>query len=386
MRRTFRAYCAKCDAAVSIPPKEKRDGYNCPLPCGGYLHELKGGHAGRVEKQGAQKGAPVAPEVLAEMAPTADAPSVQRSGAARIHDCTVYVTDEWTDRSETGPLDAMRYALGQLRARGWTVTLDPETASRSACIAHGYFVGHVATPAGPLELCAHAYGCGIEVKFFQNMNRENPNGGRYDHDQWSRMPPIVRLRAACDMAALARAFAMCGYHVPASRSFEIVALIGWQRHPTQGARTALEYFNARWDSGYPAGYQRFKRDADGWPVAEEYRSWSYRDRDGRELERGAVYYHRRSYGDAIGRIARGTAWPCMNGSVILWTNDGPVHVDGASRLFRCDRPDMMPRRAHPRRTDKLLRLFDAATKAKQWRRVGALAGVLARDEERKATT
>lgn len=73
-----------------------------------------------------------------------------------------------------------------LAADGFDVQKDPEV---DKIIRHDYYIGKFRD----LEFAAKKYQNGFEIEFFQNVNFENPNGGRYDYDRFSKMPRMIQL-------------------------------------------------------------------------------------------------------------------------------------------------------------------------------------------------
>lgn len=73
-----------------------------------------------------------------------------------------------------------------LAADGFDVQKDPEVHK---IIRRDYYIGKF----HDLEFAARKYQNGFEIEFFQNVNFENPNGGRHDFDKFSKMPRMIQL-------------------------------------------------------------------------------------------------------------------------------------------------------------------------------------------------
>lgn len=73
-----------------------------------------------------------------------------------------------------------------LAADGFDVQKDPEVHK---IIRRDYYIGKF----HDLEFAARKYQNGFEIEFFQNVNFENPNGGRHDFDKFLKMPRMIRL-------------------------------------------------------------------------------------------------------------------------------------------------------------------------------------------------
>ncbi len=377
-RRIVRALCTRCGAGVTVPQGASVRDYYCPHPCGGFLSPRKGPSHGLVIKQGAKQYAPVDHAVLRAMAPPLDAPAPPpQAGTARVTDCGI---DVWYEDVNDAVSEAMlRHGLAVLQARGWSVMVDPNAAANHAGIARNHFVGACRTPAGPLEMAAQCMGRHVEFKFFQPDRAENPNGARYDFRPSQRMDPMPLRRALCDIAALGRACAAVDLAGAPTTPMAVRRALARWGNDTADATTPLEWFNARWNKGEPPGRQRFERGPDGWPVEREYAGscCPYLDRDGAPIVHGGVYCARATYGDGKGYLMIGTAWKDLGNSMLLWVNGTPHHVQMRD-LFRCDAPALLPRRFVGGQRERLAKMLDDATRAKAWKRVAVLAGVLDR--------
>ena len=73
-----------------------------------------------------------------------------------------------------------------LAADGFNVQRDPDV---DKIIRKDYYIGKF----HDLEFEAKKYPNGFEIGFFQNVVYENPNGGRYDFDKFSKMPRMIQL-------------------------------------------------------------------------------------------------------------------------------------------------------------------------------------------------
>lgn len=74
-----------------------------------------------------------------------------------------------------------------LRSSGWIIENDKSVAK---CIQYCHFYGKYKE----LEFKAAIYPAGFEIKFFQNINVENSNGGYYDFDRYEKMPYLTKKR------------------------------------------------------------------------------------------------------------------------------------------------------------------------------------------------
>lgn len=80
--------------------------------------------------------------------------------------------------------------LHMLADEGFKVEKDPETLKYYKIISRDHWHGR----RGDLEFYAHKFPAGFEITFFQNVNFENPHGGKYDFDKLEKMPYLIRLQ------------------------------------------------------------------------------------------------------------------------------------------------------------------------------------------------
>lgn len=98
------------------------------------------------------------------------------------HDTSLHL---WLDDPKDPAVMSTRDQLvTHLRSRGFHVENDQ---SVNEIIRDGYHVGH----KGSLEVDIKASGRSLEIKFFQNIVRNNPNGGRYDFNKRQKMPFLI---------------------------------------------------------------------------------------------------------------------------------------------------------------------------------------------------
>jgi hypothetical protein len=203
--------------------------------------------------------------------------SARNDGRIRIHDTTLTVWEEpgGVDAAyeEAFTRDVFKPLRGFMRKRGWVVTRDPEGKKRYKCISKWMWVASF----GDLQATLRLSGRSIEILFFQEINRENPNGGRYDFRRFHRMPYTVRLRFLVELRALIDHLQQAhGYHGPTLADVEgseyarLVRTCAYGRE-TLPTEDPLRSFNERWDmeSDRRRGEHRFRRDETGWPTRDE---------------------------------------------------------------------------------------------------------------------
>lgn len=80
--------------------------------------------------------------------------------------------------------------LHMLADEGFKVEKNPEVLKNYRIISRDHWYGR----RDDLEFEASKFPAGFEIIFFQNINFENPNGGKYDFDKLEKMPYLIRLQ------------------------------------------------------------------------------------------------------------------------------------------------------------------------------------------------
>lgn len=256
--------------------------------------------------------------------------------------------------------ERFRSVLARLRDhRGFRVHQDTTAHPR---IRRCYYVGR----KGDLEFCAEAHGRTFKIEFFQNVNVENPNGGRYDYGKFARMPRTMQLACAVEMSHVLRKLNELGYVLEGTRqgitSADLLAVLRHAQGRTDEG-DPLANFNRGWSS------HRFERDASGWPTVAAVSSGWPKDRDGRPLVSGETMYCRQR-----GRLFRGIARPGPNGQWHLISNGSDACVQPRD-LFRCEDPSAEPRRLVPGQLRRVRAELERALRANAYQRVETLSRV-----------
>lgn len=283
----------------------------------------------------------------------------------------------WEERGKPcDPIDArmlevLKSVMSRLRDhRGFQVRQD---ASVHKLIRRAHYVGR----KGDLEFHAETGGRTFSITFFQNVNIENPHGGRYDFRKFERMPKLMQLACVVEMSHVLRKLVELGYVLEGRRqAITSTDLLSVLRHAQGRADEGnpLAKFNRTWGDGFGTE-PRFERDESGWPSAKamDLKGWVAKDRDGLPVEVGSLMYCR----DAKGHLFRGIARPVPNGQ---WKVLGPggtsAHAWASRDLFR-DATGNARRFVHGQAA-RLRKELDKALRADNYRRVAALADVLRR--------
>lgn len=284
----------------------------------------------------------------------------------------------WEENVDTPAIRGrFRSVLARLRDhRGFRIVQDE---SVHKLIRPGYYNGR----KGALEFRAEQSGRTFSIEFFQNVNIENRNGGRYDFRKFERMPRTMQLACAVEMSHVLRKLLELGYVLEGTRqgitSANLLAVLRHAQGRTDEGDPLMQ-FNRGWnfDSDWKRG-GRFERDESGWPTVKAVCCGTPKDRDGRLLVSGETMYCRRK-----GRLFRGVARPAPNGQWVLLSHGRMVHVH-ERELFRCEDPSAEPRRLVPKQRERLRVELEKSVKANAYRHVEALARVLARTTESNST-
>ena len=122
---------------------------------------------------------------------------MKREGTIKICNTSLNVWESPVD--EKGMRQAFRTLLGCLRRRGYTVRQDPRMLKDFPSIASGHWLVNL----GDLQATVDHTGRHIKIEYFQDLNVENSNGGRYDFSKYSRMDRRMQLRLIIEMGLTA---------------------------------------------------------------------------------------------------------------------------------------------------------------------------------------
>lgn len=297
--------------------------------------------------------------------------------AARAYDTIVDVHSD-----DDAALALGRAMVERLRLRGFDIDRDQEHDRQYKTLRGLRWLGR----KGDLEVVVELGARSSSAEFFQNVaNVENSHGGRYEFDKFKRMPRAMQLQCAVEMAAVLRALVDRGSDLGAidhrwpATDYDLsrlpLSILRIADGRTRREESPLEQFNRLW------GAERFKRDETGWPSSSEYWSWPSRDRDGKPLRAGDMKYFRpNNYsGPGKGYLMCAQVFPGVNGEWFPIANGVIVaRLLHAKDFFDCESPELEPRRSVPKQRDRLEAELRVALDHKEFRRVRALADVLAR--------
>lgn len=160
--------------------------------------------------------------------------------------------------------------IRKLGQRGFIVGKDPRIEREHKILSRWHREATYQTTQGTLYVSMHFFPRGVEFEGWQNVNHENPHGGKYDFDKLARMPYLIR------MAWLKFESIAVGYLMSQGLALRP------QRRRYQD--DPLGAFNDDWEMN------RFRRDESGWPNESELRLWKQIDADGIPMRQGSFRY------------------------------------------------------------------------------------------------
>jgi hypothetical protein len=299
---------------------------------------------------------------------TADARASVRTGSAPrpgvVHVVNGTHCAIWEESKDfDGVAKIFRETVAMLRGRGWT--LGPHRI---------YKTDGILGTKGALGVAGHSSGRTCELEFFRTAKPwDNQNGPEYEFQKWERIKaasaaaPGLRLLAIVEMAHVVGKWLQYGYDfkngdrtAPIAR--EVLRMA--EDRPYYG--DALEAMKRSWSNHY---------DKDGgWLPDGRYRD-AMSHTPG--VKRGDVVYFRPDYGAGDHYLQRGIAYPDFNGSWMIDNGSEYIRNVFPRNIFRAY-PEGDRRRVVPGQRDRLESELERARKAKAWKRVGTLAGVLER--------
>lgn len=225
----------------------------------------------------------------------------------QLHDATVFIrraTEKY--RAKPDDREFLKRLVKFFRSHGFTCAIDPRTAKDYPSLKYDHYKGK---HKDGLEVSLGRSGMQIEVKFFQSIIADNPNGGEYDFHREKNMPYLIRLRylwALKQLRALLEFYDYrCATLPPTTDAIE------------QIRRSRDEDFSGRWAA---TGNREW--------IGEWY-SYNCTDGDGNQIKEGDVYYTR----DFKGYLVRGVAYYRLNSMWQLVSNGRSVAHVSCGRCF-----------------------------------------------------
>lgn len=231
-----------------------------------------------------------------------------------------------------------------LKRRGFTFQQDPETAKRYPSLRSSHHVG------GKKNLRFHTNytGIRIEVTFFEDLVRDNKNGGRYHYDKLKKMPYLLQLRTRHEITLLCSLLSSLSF-TDASRP----------NHKSTWKQVACK--------------RREVMDFHGIGFYEKPTySYNATDADGNILRDGDFRY----FYDYRGHIGCGHVYYDLNASWYVVTNDSAYYVVSCGELFATFTGMRRKPLSRDARRSKLKSLEEKAVNAKNYERAIVLRDLL----------
>ena len=241
-----------------------------------------------------------------------------------VRECRIHYTNR-IEKRVTFDQEYAHYRLFHelmdfMREMGFSIEKDPEIRARFKSIADCYWYGK----KGGLEFNAEYYPAGFKIKFFQNENYVNQNGGRYDFNKWEKMPYRIRLEMIRTMMYIKEFF----------RRYPIRDISDPE---CDGAESEIKLRFAE-SFHHPEKTMDFDlHDLDG-TVGSKYDENNL-DRDGKEILNGQIKYTR----DYKGYLVRGRVYYDLNRNWIVILNQGEWICRMCNELFDLQEGDVRGR-------------------------------------------
>lgn len=225
------------------------------------------------------------------------------------------------------------------KENGFRFHQDPDIKKRYRCLAKTHFAGS----RRGVHFTSHIYPAGFEYSFYEDVIRDNPNGGKYHFDKMAKMPYLRRLA------------------VQLIRRKVIGWLLenGFQDHSGKNPSDADEWIRAHRESLEDfQGHDFYVR---------EKPSYNTEDGDKRTLRDGDLRYFR----DYSGHLLRGLVYHHINN--MWWVKVSPFEARniGAHDLFSYD-PARHKQKEVPRRIEKMKRNLARHIKREEFEKCAGL--------------
>lgn len=259
-----------------------------------------------------------------------------------FHDSSVSVWGTKPDPKSTsflgGDWKAYTAVRDLLKRQGYTIGVDPETKARYKRIWRYHHAGQ----RKDVLFCSNIYPAGFEFKFYEDVIRDNRNGGKYHFDKMQKAPYLWRL----SVELIHR---------------KISALLekrGFRNGTSQPPATALEAVEKRqkgWMESHPYIFK------------EPPHSYNATDEDGALLLGGEV----RCFRTRNGHLSRGIVWRGANNCWDLVLNRTEWTNEATFRLFTYD-PKKHERKVSVDPLVNISRALERAVQARNYLRAAAI--------------
>lgn len=197
-----------------------------------------------------------------------------------------------------------------MKSVGYKVGRDRRIEEEYSCLSKDHWQG----VKGQLEFKAERYPRGFSIKFYQNVNFKNRNGGEYDFDKFRMAPYLIRLQWIVDSKKIAEFIESILLEVKCHTEIE---------YKKSEDKIKQHYYKDWHKEQKDMNYEL--SDLDG-QTEDEYNS---KDRDGEILYNGDIKYYR----DYNGRLARGKIYHNINNMWWVILNDTEYTNVASFELF-----------------------------------------------------
>lgn len=245
---------------------------------------------------------------------------ISKNSASLHFHCNPSERHGWNDRRDWSHYAVLNRLINFLRTRGWNIQKD---MSVPPIIRRGRWCGN----KSGLEFKTERYPAGFKFEFFQNINFENPYGGYYDFDKFSKMPYLIRLEFLNELRHMAEFL-----HSILPDLTDITP----PEYVLAEDKIKRDYITFGWRNFHKTMEEFSLSDLDG-QTAESYNN---KDRDGKEICNGQIKYFR----DFNGYLARGKVYHNINNMWWVIVNREKIRNIADFQLFDLTPEDLSWRR------------------------------------------
>lgn len=209
----------------------------------------------------------------------------------------------WDDRNKWSHYPILHRVLNFMKDRGFEVGRDSKILEYYKYLNKDHWYGR----KGDLEFKARRYPRGFEIKFFQNINFENRNGGEYDFDKFEKAPYLIKLMWINETKKIAE--------------FIESIVPGVKNNTKEDNKLVIDFIK----NDYVESCHKPQKDMN-FNLSEldgttcEYNT-NNKDRDGKVIYNGDIKYFRNRY---TGRLQRGKIYHNINNMWWVILNDTEV--------------------------------------------------------------
>ena len=190
--------------------------------------------------------------------------------------------------------------LDMMKERGFTIGSDPHIDLNYSLLSKDHFAGS----KGDLLFVAEKYNCGAKIEFYQEINIENRNGGRYDFDKFDKMSYLLQKRCLVEIKHIEH------FLLSEEYSFDTKPVL---------------------KTSHDKVFHELNSPSRHWS-SENLPDYNALDKDGKRISNGEVKYFR----DRKGTLMRGTVYHNINNMWWVIINKDHYSNMAAFELFDLD--------------------------------------------------